>query len=101
MSTVGRVNGFPVTHVFQFSKYFSNGDSGGPLMKQYEGGNTPYWFLAGVVSYGPTPCGQEGWPGVYTRVSGNEEPQKKLNPNEFFYCQVSKYISWIESKLQP
>lgn len=26
----------------------------------------PYHFLAGVVSFGPSPCGLENWPGVYT-----------------------------------
>lgn len=40
-----------------------------------------YYFLAGVVSFGPTPCGLEGWPGVYTRV-GN-------------------YIDWILQNIMP
>ena len=31
--------------------------SGGPLMRQNERGNPPYWYLAGLVSYGPSPCG--------------------------------------------
>lgn len=44
------------------------GDSGGPLMRQNERGTPPYWYLAGLVSYGPSPCGMENWPGVYTRV---------------------------------
>ncbi|XP_070502642.1 serine protease easter-like [Chironomus tepperi] len=57
------------------------GDSGGPLMRQNERGNPPYWYLAGLVSYGPSPCGLENWPGVYTRVG--------------------KYIEWIEDTIQP
>lgn len=28
-----------------------------------------YWFLAGVVSYGPSECGTDNFPGVYTRVN--------------------------------
>ena len=47
----------------------SNGDSGGPLMRQYEDGHSSYWYLTGLVSYGPSSCGMKGWPGVYTRVS--------------------------------
>ncbi|XP_017057003.1 melanization protease 1 [Drosophila ficusphila] len=45
------------------------GDSGGPLLlEDYFNGNSNY-YIAGVVSYGPTPCGLRGWPGVYTRVA--------------------------------
>lgn len=55
------------------------GDSGGPLMA-LELGNTN-WYAVGVVSYGPSPCGTPGWPGVYTRVGA--------------------YVDWILSKLQP
>ena len=40
-----------------------------------------YYFLAGVVSFGPTPCGLQGFPGVYTRVSN--------------------YVDWIIQNLQP
>jgi secreted trypsin-like serine protease len=47
------------------------GDSGGPLMStgiSSRDGRTRY-FLAGVVSFGPDPCGRKDWPGVYTRVA--------------------------------
>lgn len=47
-----------------------NGDSGGPLMTV---ARTPQdklkWTAAGVVSFGPSPCGMQNWPGVYTRVT--------------------------------
>lgn len=55
------------------------GDSGGPLM-----GRAPRldnWIAVGVVSYGPSPCGTPGWPGVYTRVGA--------------------YVDWILSKIRP
>ncbi len=42
------------------------GDSGGPLVA-YDGAHHPYQI--GIVSWGPSPCGQVGEPGVYTRVS--------------------------------
>lgn len=54
------------------------GDSGGALMGQSP---TATWMVAGVVSYGPSPCGTQGWPGVYTRVGA--------------------YVDWILSKMQP
>lgn len=59
------------------------GDSGGPLMTSAfdQSSGKRYWYLVGVVSFGPTPCGQEGWPGVYTRIGS--------------------YVDWIESKLRP
>lgn len=59
-----------------------NGDSGGPLMGYYKDNlGRAYFYLAGVVSFGPQECGLAGWPGVYTRVS--------------------EYIPWIKSKLRP
>lgn len=81
-----------------------NGDSGGPLMtiddstgklkrlptlqnqnpfiyNSFVDPTRPYWYVAGLVSYGPTPCGQANYPGVYSRVS--------------------EYIDWIESKIKP
>ncbi|XP_038206460.1 CLIP domain-containing serine protease 2-like [Zerene cesonia] len=45
------------------------GDSGGPLMGQDNTNNKGKWFAVGIVSYGPSPCGTLGWPGVYTRVT--------------------------------
>ncbi|XP_050331523.1 serine protease easter-like isoform X1 [Bactrocera neohumeralis] len=45
------------------------GDSGGPLIGLgTTGRGRTYYFLIGIVSFGPTSCGLEGWPGVYTRV---------------------------------
>lgn len=55
------------------------GDSGGPLMGHVRAASN--WLVLGVVSYGPSPCGVEGWPGVYTRVGA--------------------YVDWILSKLRP
>ncbi|KAJ3647402.1 hypothetical protein Zmor_019281 [Zophobas morio] len=53
------------------------GDSGGPLM--YRGIR---WYIAGIVSYGSNnPCGQEGTPSVYVKVS--------------------KYIPWIINNIKP
>ncbi|XP_022909704.1 CLIP domain-containing serine protease HP8 [Onthophagus taurus] len=57
------------------------GDSGGPLMGGLSNGPVINTYVLGVVSFGPTPCGMEGWPGVYTRVS--------------------KYVDWIKQKLRP
>ncbi|EDW15515.2 uncharacterized protein Dmoj_GI24876 [Drosophila mojavensis] len=57
------------------------GDSGGPLIGLDTNKVNTYYFLAGVVSFGPTPCGLNGWPGVYTRVG--------------------PYVDWIQSTLEP
>lgn len=32
-----------------------------------------YWYSVGIVSFGPSPCGRERWPGVYVRVSSYME----------------------------
>ncbi|XP_067622036.1 serine protease easter-like [Eurosta solidaginis] len=45
------------------------GDSGGPLMFPQKYNGLDSYFLVGVVSFGPSPCGQVGFPGVYTRVA--------------------------------
>jgi secreted trypsin-like serine protease len=40
-----------------------------------------FWVLYGIVSYGAFPCGQNGIPGVYTKVD--------------------QFTDWIQSKLRP
>ncbi|XP_055903205.1 serine protease easter-like isoform X2 [Eupeodes corollae] len=58
------------------------GDSGGPLIGLDSSNKMRvYYFLAGVVSFGPTPCGLQGWPGVYTKVSD--------------------YVDWIQQNIEP
>jgi len=57
------------------------GDSGGPLMGIDVSPAGLTWYVTGIVSFGPSPCGLEGWPGVYTRVS--------------------EYVPWIVSHLEP
>ncbi|XP_050504927.1 serine protease easter [Diabrotica virgifera virgifera] len=58
------------------------GDSGGPLMAYAADEEFQLnWFIIGVVSFGPSPCGMENWPGVYTKVAN--------------------YVPWIVSKLRP
>ncbi|XP_054743052.1 serine protease easter-like [Anastrepha obliqua] len=42
--------------------------SGGPLMFPQRYNALESYFLVGVFSFGPNPCGQEGFPDVYTRV---------------------------------
>ncbi|XP_017874639.1 PREDICTED: serine protease easter [Drosophila arizonae] len=56
------------------------GDSGGPLVMEESNNGYSNFYLTGVVSYGPTPCGLAGWPGVYTLVSA--------------------YIDWIEATIR-
>lgn len=58
------------------------GDSGGSLMTV---SNTKHgeenWYAEGVVSFGPSPCGTQGWPGVYTKVEN--------------------YMNWIVNTIKP
>lgn len=57
------------------------GDSGGPLMiLNTDNSNQHHWYAIGIVSFGPSPCGMAGWPGVYTAVKD--------------------YIPWIVGKLR-
>jgi len=57
------------------------GDSGGPLIALDTTNKVRvYYFLAGVVSFGPTPCGLEGWPGVYTKIGS--------------------FVDWIQNTIQ-
>ncbi|KAI4498470.1 hypothetical protein M0802_006405 [Mischocyttarus mexicanus] len=59
-----------------------SGDSGGPLVTQVTGpSGVEVWTTVGVVSFGPTPCGMQGWPGVYTRVYD--------------------FVPWIMNKIRP
>lgn len=53
------------------------GDSGGPLMAD----NGRIYTAVGVVSFGPSPCGLENVPGVYTKVY--------------------QYLPWIRSQMKP
>ncbi|KAL1512801.1 hypothetical protein ABEB36_002328 [Hypothenemus hampei] len=66
----------------QKGKDSCRGDSGGPLMK-YENTSNFYanWYSVGVVSFGPSPCGMENWPGVYTKVSS--------------------FVDWIVKNIKP
>lgn len=54
----------------QLGKDSCRGDSGGPLMAvERIADGTGRWTAIGVVSFGPSPCGLQGWPGVYTKVA--------------------------------
>lgn len=57
------------------------GDSGGPLMIKVIDSGFRNYFVAGIVSFGPSKCGLEHWPGIYTKVP--------------------MYVPWIISKLRP
>lgn len=66
----------------QKGKDSCRGDSGGPLMTvERERNGNGRWIVAGIVSFGPLPCGMFGWPGVYTRTID--------------------FIPWILSKMKP
>ncbi|XP_073819963.1 serine protease ea-like isoform X2 [Musca autumnalis] len=58
-----------------------SGDSGGPLMAMQRLNGRNRYVAIGIVSYGPTPCGLKGYPGVYTRVDS--------------------YMDWIIDNLLP
>ncbi|KAI8425112.1 hypothetical protein MSG28_006963 [Choristoneura fumiferana] len=45
------------------------GDSGSSLVKLVSENNQLNWFLYGVTSFGPSKCGAEGLPGIYTRTT--------------------------------
>ncbi|XP_043274312.1 melanization protease 1-like isoform X4 [Venturia canescens] len=45
------------------------GDSGGPLQSPGLYNSAPKYIQHGLVSFGPTRCGIEGFPGVYTKLS--------------------------------
>lgn len=66
----------------QKGKDSCRGDSGGPLMAvERIADGTGRWAAVGVVSFGPSPCGMQGWPGVYTRVAD--------------------FVPWIVNKIRP
>lgn len=67
----------------QRGKDSCRGDSGGPLMTVASSrkNGQPNWYAVGVVSFGPSPCGMQGWPGVYTKVAD--------------------YVPWIHRTLRP
>ena len=44
-------------------------DSGGPLMLERKEKGRKNYTLVGIVSSGPSPCGKENDPGMYTDVS--------------------------------
>lgn len=54
------------------------GDSGNVLMALDTSGS-PQYYAVGLVSFGPTPCGQAGIPSMYTKVS--------------------EYVDWIQSNI--
>ncbi|CAH0715054.1 unnamed protein product, partial [Brenthis ino] len=61
----------------ELGKDTCKGDSGGPLMLD----NTRIYTVVGIVSFGPTPCGLDNVPGVYTKVY--------------------EYLPWIRTQMKP
>ncbi|KAF5293939.1 hypothetical protein FQA39_LY13644 [Lamprigera yunnana] len=57
------------------------GDSGGPIQRIDSYNDDARYVQYGVVSFGPRFCGQEGFPGVYTRTDS--------------------YIEWILDNMKP
>ncbi|XP_055850341.1 serine protease easter-like [Episyrphus balteatus] len=60
------------------------GDAGGPLIGlDFSNKQRVYNFIAGIVSFGvgASPCGQRGWPSVYTRVG--------------------YHVDWIKQHIEP
>jgi secreted trypsin-like serine protease len=57
------------------------GDSGGPLMAYASASAKSFFYLLGIVSYGP-PCGTSS-----------------INPRPSVYAKVSAYIDWIEANV--
>ena len=45
------------------------GDSGGPLVSKQVVDYHDVYVLAGILAFSNKPCGQDGWPNIYTRVS--------------------------------
>ena len=60
------------------------GDSGGPLVYQKDSD----WFQVGVVSFGEG-CAEEGYPGVYTKVSNYTEWVAQVKAGEVPVYQAS------------
>lgn len=66
----------------QRGKDSCRGDSGGPLVAlDNSNPRQVSTYLVGLVSYGPSPCGQAGWPGVYTKVS--------------------EFVDWVQNTMEP
>lgn len=67
---MGKIHGKPLKfkpfHKLTIVQFYSNGDSGQALV--YSNPRTKRLELVGIVSYGPSPCGQFNKPGVYTKI---------------------------------
>lgn len=69
--------------MFRYLKHFSCfsevcvslGDSGGPILlpdslyDDISKGEAAYDVLVGIISFGKDPCGEIGFPGVYTSIA--------------------------------